>query len=133
MADARTRSHPSRAGTAAARFAAIDRHSAGASREGLLEIELDVDVQVSALLGGRVLRNAVGEDFREQIAEGCGMIRPAHREIEALEAAGAALVGQIRGTTRVVPGAAIWIDERFVRLENLPEARLGHAITRVDV
>ena len=89
-------------------------------------------VKVGAALGAGLLLAACREHFGEEIAEGRRMIGSAAGEIEPLKTAAAPVVGAER-RAGIVVGAPLRIHQRFVRLEDLPEARFRRAVTRVDV
>src|SRR5262245_26581050 len=101
--------------------------------ERLLERDWHLDMQIGAALLGRRAPAALGQDFRKQIAECRRVIGPTSRKIESLEPRGLSPRRLCRAVAGVVARTSRWINQRFVRLENLSESLLGRLIARVDV
>ena len=78
-------------------------------------------------------RAAFGEYLGEQIAEGCGVVDSTRREVEALEPARRLRAVDTDRMPSVVPRSTSRIDQRLVRLEDLPKPGLCRLITRIDV
>jgi hypothetical protein len=118
----------------AAHFAAGQRHLVRDPGERVLEAELQSEMQVGTAFGCFLRCAAIGEHFREQIAEGHRLVTAPGGKIESFEAAGPAAAPVVgAASARVVPRAAVGIHQRLVCLEDLPEAGFGHAVAGIDV
>jgi hypothetical protein len=99
----------------------------------LFKGDVHLDVQIGATLWRRLPGAALGEHFREQIAEGRRVVDASRREVEPFESTPRRGIVCVRRMSRVVAGAAGRIDQRLVGLEDLTESRRGCLITRIDI
>ena len=86
----------------------------------------------AALLRGRAPA-ALGEHLGEQVAERRRVVRAAGREVEALEPRRLTARRDLDPMPGVVPRPAARIDQGLVRLQDLPESRLGRLVARIDI
>ena len=101
--------------------------------EGLLERELEFLVQVGAAFVRHTLSSALAQHLREEITERRRVVGAAGGKIETFKPALRPCVARLDPLTRVVARSTLRIDQRLVRVQDLPESRLRDAITRIDV
>src|SRR5688572_8664101 len=123
----------SRSRAAAAAFPTRDGRCPFRSRQGVGEGDMDLLVQIRATLLGPAAAAAFGEHLRKEVPERRRMIGAARREVEPFEAAPRAIVAGLESQTGVVARPPLRIHQDFVGVQDLPEARFRHAVTRIDV
>jgi len=117
--------------TGPARLSPRDGHCPVRAVERLVKRQRQRLMQIDATLGRGPAVAASGEDFSEQVAEGGRVITRETRKIESFEAARRVVTALRRAG--VVPGTPLRIDQRLVRLEDLPEASLGRPVAWIDI
>ena len=100
--------------------------------ERLVERHVRVLMEIGSALGRRTAAATLAQYFREQVAERRRMVAPRAEKSNPSKP----LFGRSsRASTwpGVVARSALRVHQRFVRVEDLPEPRLRHAVSRIDI